>query len=349
MKSLFPLTISALEKLSGGYVSVRLLPDSDFQKWQPGQFLSLRRSIDGRQVIRSYSISSLPQEGLELLVKREANGIFSRWLHDYARIGDTLETLAPAGNFTLPAILTPIANLVLLAAGSGIAPIRPLALKALGAGQGGFANRVHLLYSAYSEGTAPFLAEFSDRALRKKDLLLTPYISHSAAGGSNRLNNLLLEDYLAANVIMPAGTNLFFICGPISYRRMARFTLRTMGFHPDQIREENFDLMNSAPLKRPVLEADATIKVTMPNGIETKFACKPHETILAAGLRNGIDLPYSCRGGVCSSCTAKLISGKTYMTINEILAPDDIARHLTLTCTALPASDEISLQYGFTV
>jgi ring-1,2-phenylacetyl-CoA epoxidase subunit PaaE len=346
VKTSFPLTISTLENRPGGYVFVRLQASPNFPVWKPGQFLSLRKTIGGKPVIRSYSIASLPGEGLSLLVRREANGVFSRWLADNALPGDTMETLAPSGSFVLPDLLTPIDNLVLLAAGSGIAPIRPLALQALAEGPNSFAYRVHLLYSAFSEDTAPFLDEFSSLTQHRNDLILKPFLSHTGSIKANRLNNLLLEEYLAANLITPEGTNLFFICGPISYRRMARFTLRTMGFSTDQIREENFDLINTQPPKRPVLEKDATIKAIFPNGTEARFVCAPHENILSAGLRNGVDMPYSCRGGVCSSCTAVLLSGKTHMTINEILGPDDLARHLTLTCTALPASDEITIKLG---
>ena len=325
---------------------VGLQVGSDFPSWRPGQFLSLRKLINGKTIIRSYSICSLPTEGLQLLVRREANGVFSRWLADYARPSDMLESLGPTGSFVLPDTLAPIDTLVLFAAGSGIAPIRPLALKAVDERGNAFASKVHLLYSEYSVETALFLEEFTTLAQAKPDFLFTPFLSQTGTVKANRLNNLLLEEYLAAHQITPGKTNLFFLCGPISYRRMVRFTLRTMGFSADEIREENFDLLDTPPQKRPLLQTDALIKVTLQTGIEAQFLCKPHETILAAGLRNGVDMPYSCRGGVCSSCTARLVSGKTLMTINEVLAPDDLARNLTLTCTALPATEEIELKFG---
>ncbi len=343
MKAVYTLILQTLENRPGGFVEAGLAAPPDFPSWRPGQFLSLRKTIDGKAAIRTYSISTLPGEGLRLLVRREANGLFSRWLADYARIGDTVEALAPSGNFTLPETLAPLDNLVLLAAGSGIAPIRPLALQAL---HEGYAARVHLLYSAFNESAAPFFKEFEALSEPSPTFKFSPFLSLMPNGQPNRLTNIRLEAYMAANVLRPGQSNLFFICGPISYRRMVRFTLRTLGFDAAQIREENFDPEVITRPSRPVLKQDALIKATLPTGAEVQFACKPHESILAAGLRQGIDLPYSCKGGVCSSCTARLISGKTHMTINEILSPDDIARHLTLTCTALPASEEIELDYS---
>lgn len=341
MKSVYTLTIDTLKKHVGGFVEADLTAPSDFPSWKPGQFLSMRKTIGGSEAIRSYSIVTLLSEGLRILVKREANGVFSRWLADYAKPGDSVETLAPSGNFVLPDPAGRLDHLVFFAAGSGIAPMRPLVLQAI---QEGRARQIHLLYSALSREEAPFVDEMEGQVLSGLDF--QAYLSRMPNGLPNRLTNQRLEVYLEEAGLRPDQNSLFYLCGPISYRRMVRFTLRTMDFGADQIREENFDPQLVRPPARPLLEHDATIVVELPDGTETTFACHPCEPILTAGLRHGVEMPYSCRGGVCASCVAQLKGGKTLITLNEILSPIDLANGITLTCTALPASELIRLRLG---
>lgn len=346
MKPAFPLWIRTMETLPGEFVQVVLDTPGNFPSWLPGQFLSVRRNIGKGVVIRSYSICSLPEEGLKILVKREVNGVFSRWLFDSAQPGDVLDSLAPAGRFTLPNSGQTWDSIVFFGAGSGISPIRPLVLQAL---ERSVAKRAFLLYSGRTIQESPFFNELAELGVRKSSFTFSPFLSISPSGLPNRLTNMLLEKYLEANDIRPEHSSLLYICGPLAYRRMVRFTMRALGFAEGMIREEKFDISTPNQPSRPLIQKEAVVQVQTDGKGVVQFLCKPHETLLAAGLRQGIDLPYSCKGGVCSSCSAVLLEGKVHMTLNEILSPDDLAGGLILTCTALPASERITLQAGATL
>ncbi|RYF70870.1 MAG: ferredoxin--NADP reductase [Cytophagaceae bacterium] len=315
--------------------------------YQAGQFLTILVERHGQTVRRSYSLSSAPGEPLRLTIKRVQNGEISRHLLDSLRVGDLLTSLPAAGRFAVDA--NQPGDLILLGAGSGINPLFSI-LKDVLRHQPG--RRVTLLYSNTSEADIIFRNELADwQATYPARFRLIHLLSHpidQQAGKQGRLNNLLLETLLPDLIGLSDRTSLqFYICGPADYMRMVQFTLIVNGIQPDLIRKENF-VVQSAVVDSALatLPADATIDRTISLNFRGKtldLHVPARKSVLQAALAAGISLPYSCRGGRCSTCMARCTSGQLFMTINDVLTDRDLREGWVLTCTGYPMSDTVKL------
>ncbi|WP_080053795.1 2Fe-2S iron-sulfur cluster-binding protein [Spirosoma aerolatum] len=316
--------------------------------YQPGQFLTLLlthrdRGTNTHEVRRSYSLSSIPGEPLQLTIKRVENGEISRYLHDTLRVGDALTSLHPAGRFTLDA--NQRGDLVLIGAGSGITPLFALLKQALYNEPG---RRVTLLYSnsterriIFNEALAGLQQTFPER-FRIFHLLSNP--TDNWEGLRGRLNNVMLERLLPT---LLGGSNpdtlRFYICGPGDYMRMVQFTLIFSGFQLSQIRRENFLVEPVVIAPPPIVAEDRTVLLRF-HGREIEIQVPAYKSILQAALDEGVMLPYSCRGGRCSTCAAHCLSGRVHMTINDVLTDHDLADGWVLTCTGYPESDGVVIE-----
>lgn len=309
-------------------------------KYKAGQFFTLIIKINGKEVRRSYSISSTP--GVDSIVcftvKRIENGEVSRHLYDYLEIGDLIYSLPPTGRFTIEKPQEEVA--VFIAAGSGITPVYSLIRRLLLCFD---KIQVVLIYQNHNESESIFRDELRILHQNHRDRfkyveLFSQPNAHKQI--SQRLNNYLLEKILLEAV---GSQNVsFYLCGPESFMRLCRFTLKVMGYGNETIRSENF--FASAP--PPPVVTDRT-----PHWVTIQLAGETHhievvfpQTILDAALKNQIDLPYSCKGGRCSTCTALCTRGKVKMSINDVLTHADLERGLILTCVSYPETD-VELTY----
>lgn len=303
--------------------------------YKAGQFLTLLVTLHSKEIRRSYSISSTPgvDEDFFFTIKRIENGELSRYLFDELQVGDIVVSLPPTGRFTIEKPESDVA--VFIAAGSGITPV--------------FSLIKHLLYhftetdvllinQSHSEKDSIFrnelqmLEEKFKQRFSLKEIFSSPY-DHNKP--SQRLNNNLLENILLQYI--NTSSVKFYLCGPESFMRMARFTLKVMKYSQDQIRQENF--FATAP--PPPFIADKT-----PHKVTIFYQDKKYhievvypQNILDVALKHNIRLPYSCRGGRCSTCTARCTSGSVKMTINDVLTPKDLQDGLILTCVSFPETD----------
>lgn len=314
--------------------------------YRAGQFLTLiLQNRSGHELRRSYSLSSTPRESLlRLTIKRVHNGEMSRYLLDTLRVGDVLTSLHPAGRFTLDENQT--SDLVFFGAGSGITPLFSLLKHVLLTNSD---QRVTLLYSNSDEPSIIFRDELDDLQrqfpARFQLLYLLSNPSGNWSGLRGRLNNVMLERLLP-ELIGTSNPNRirFYICGPTDYMRMVQFTLVFSGFRPDQIRRENFVIEpapQSAPL--PMLAQDRTVLLKFRDR-EIDIQVPAYKSILQAALDEGVNLPYSCRGGRCSTCATRCTAGRVYMTINDVLTERDLADGWVLTCTGYPESDGVVIE-----
>lgn len=318
--------------------------------FRPGQFLTLLIPFNGYEARRSYSLSSLPAEGLRITIKRVPNGAISRYLLDSLRVGDLLTSLLPAGRFTLDsAPQKPPRDILLFGAGSGITPLFALLRQVLLEEP---QSHVTLLYSNTRPSGVLFRQELAELNRRHPDrftllhLLSQGEDSDADLGGTvrvGRLNNTLLESLLPALLRYEPSQAQVFICGPTDYMRMVQFTLLVLGLRAEQIRRENFIVEPVRQAPAPVVAQDRTmllyrrgqaIKVTVPASV----------SILQAALDAGVSLPYSCRGGRCSTCAARCTSGRVLMTINDVLTDRDLAEGWVLTCTGYPETDGVVIE-----
>lgn len=317
----------------------------------PGQFLTLLVQIDGQEVRRSYSITSAPivagewhEQSLAITIKRVENGWVSRYLMDHLRVGDPVDSLPPAGRFTLPAATGP-RDIVLIGAGSGVTPLFAMLNYTLSHEP---RAQVTLLDVNTSERTIIYRAALEalqqqyPARFRLIHLLSQP--TDDWTGRRGRLNNLLLERLLPDLTRGPAAAALWFLCGPPDFMRMVQFTLTYLGIPPRQVRRELFvtETVN-VPSSGRFSVPDRVIQLRFQE--ETHSLLVPSgSTVLQAALAAGIALPYSCRGGRCATCAGVCRRGRVRMSINDVLTERDLAEGWVLTCTAYPETDGIFIE-----
>ena len=322
--------------------------------FRPGQYLTLRADIDGAPVSRSYSISVPPSEGrLEVGIKRVANGVFSNFANDHLRPGMELEVMPPQGAFAMPAPSSGV-NYLFIAAGSGITPIMSMLASML---EQDSANSATLLYGNQRTSSIMFrqrLAFLKNRYLERFQWLnILSRESQDAPVLNGRIDNRKGAE-LNRHLIDLAGYDNFFLCGPESMISEVSRGLRGMGIAADRINYELFGSSASDAAERVARHharseafGGKVCEVTLVHdGRESRVQIAADgENLLDAGLNLGMDLPFACKGGVCSTCKALLLAGEVEMDIQRGLTEEEIARGMILTCQAHPISDRVHVDF----
>jgi len=306
--------------------------------YKAGQFITLIFQLNGREVRRSYSIGSSPLADRQLFftVKRKINGEISRHLQDYYNEGDILTALLPSGMFTIERSET--STYFFIAAGSGITPVFSLLKELLYRNSD---THIILINQCRDEQNIIYkkaLNELQIKFATRFELII--FFSRPPAGSFPvHLNNLLLENIIQQKLrIVKYESIRFYLCGPLAFMRMAEFTTRLMGFLSEQIKKEQFviDPPPSAPLISDISSKMLTVHYQKKIfKLETKYPV----TVLDAGLKKGIPLPYSCKAGICGTCVAKCVNGKIIMSRDEVLTEKDIENGLILTCVGYAVTD----------
>lgn len=310
--------------------------------YKAGQFITLVFTHHGREIRRSYSISSSPDEALlAITVKRIENGEISRFLLSKAKVGDLWDVLPPAGKFVIVDYSSQ-KDIIYFAAGSGIAPVYAH-LKYILFRKG--ESHITLVYSNHNIHSTLFYDELNQMAAAYPDRFTLIFLFSESGNDikAQRLNNDRVIQWVNDNLQFVPNDAEFFLCGPFAYMRMIKLTLMAMHFKPSQIRKENF-----------VIETKPGTNFTNypAKEIRLKFAGKTYDlpvgenqTILDAALQHGIRLPYSCKAGICSSCTAICSSGNVAMSVNDVLTDEDLQAKWILTCTGHPVSDDVVVEF----
>jgi ring-1,2-phenylacetyl-CoA epoxidase subunit PaaE len=303
--------------------------------YKAGQFITLLVTLHNKEIRRSYSISSTPgvDNDFFFTIKRIENGELSRYLFDELKVGEIIISLPPSGRFTIEKPESEVA--VFIAAGSGITPVFSLIKHLLYHFRD---TQVLLIYQSHSEKESIFrnellLLQQAFPATFSLEEIFSQTANYKKR--SQRLNNNLLERLLLDK--LHQSSVKFYLCGPEAFMRMAQFTLKVMKYGHDMIKRENF--FATAP--PPPFMADKTPHIVTINYQHKKHQIEvayPHN-ILEVALRHRIQLPYSCRGGRCSTCTARCTTGSVKMTINDVLTPGDLEDGLILTCVSYPETD----------
>lgn len=307
--------------------------------YKPGQFLTFIFTDTGHEVRRSYSLGSTPgvDTNIFITVKRKTNGSISRRLFEHYKTGDILTAIEPSGKFVIEEPLTK--RYVFIAAGSGITPV--------------FSIIKYLLYYK-PEATVMLINQCRDEAniiynhqLQKlkgkftERFTITQLFSQPSSHEyfSQRLNNTLFETLIKRQLTNHDIAHMqCYICGPVVFMLMAQFTLKLMHFRDEQIHKEQFVI--TPPPKAPLITGTTIKQVTIhyKKQVHTIQVVYPN-SILDAALKQGIELPYSCKAGICSTCLATCKKGKVIMSINEVLTEKDITEGKVLTCTGFAETD----------
>ncbi|MBS1532483.1 MAG: ferredoxin--NADP reductase [Bacteroidetes bacterium] len=305
--------------------------------YKAGQFVTLVFTHKTEEIRRSYSLSSSPDEDLlAVTVKRQANGEISRYMLTKLSAGDILTAVEPAGRFVVHNF-HPEKDIFFFAAGSGITPVFSQ-LKYLLQRDG--KSKLTLIYSSNNTAVL-FKKELDSLAAEHPDRLNIIYL---ISNQGKRLNNTTTEQLVKQNLQFSLDKSEFFVCGPFPYMRMVRLTLIYIGVDPGKIRRENFVIETVSVAHTSVYYPPGRVKIYF-NGEVYDITTGENQSILQAALQNNIQLPYSCRVGSCSTCTAICKSGKVGMSINEVLTDDDLKQGWILTCTGHPVSEDVVIEY----
>jgi len=350
------LTVAAIERQTDDAVVVALnVPEAlrEVFAFQPGQYLTLAAELDGAPVRRSYSICSSPGEAtLKVGIKRVADGRFSRFVNDELSPGATLKVMPPEGRFTAHR-LGGRHDYLLIAAGSGITPMLSIAATVLAHEP---ESTVSLVYGNRSTATIMFEEELQDL----KDLHLGRFIliqvlsreSQDVALFNGRLDGARIVAMAERGLISPSTADGVFLCGPGAMIDDIAAALAVHGVAADKIRVERFTLDGELPAgKPPSPEArqaarDGTEIEVLLDGVRRSFAMREQSSsVLDAAHAAGLELPYSCAAGMCSTCRCRVVEGSGEMAVNYSLEPWELAAGFTLACQTRPTSRRLVLDF----
>src|SRR5258705_9633660 len=323
------LAVNDLRRESANAVSLSFaIPNelADDYRFAPGQYLILRTMMDGEEVRRSYSICSGPDDGeLRIAVKKVDGGAFSSWAADELKVGDELDVMTPTGRFGIIHAPDEARVHVGFAAGSGITPILSIVKGVLAREPD---SRFFLFYGNRSTGGILFreaLEELKDRFIERLSLF------HVISGEEQditilhgRLDGEKVRALLRS-LVPAASVDHVFICGPAGMSEDIEATCREIGIAEERIHVERFvSEFGGKPRPKKIIEASAPPKAMASLIIDGKRREVPvaaEESILDAALRAGMDLPFACKGGMCSTCRANLVEGDAQMEVNYSLEP----------------------------
>ncbi|MDT4945995.1 MAG: ring,2-phenylacetyl-CoA epoxidase subunit PaaE [Pseudonocardiales bacterium] len=344
-----PLRVAAVDRLCDDAVAVTFdVPAAlrDAFTFRPGQSLTVRRWVDGREQRRSYSICAPAGAAPRIGVREVAGGQVSGWLVGGVRAGDEVEVLPPAGSFT-PA-LDQGGRHVLIAAGSGITPLLSIAASALANPD----SHVTLIYGNRRTDSVMFadeLADLKDRCPARFELVhVLSREAREADVLSGRLDAERLRRLIDA-LVPVAAVDQWWLCGPYGMVECARTVLLERGVDAGRIHRELFYVEDTAPPPAQHIEAaptGETAEVTVIlDGRSTPMTLPRDVPILDAAQLVRSDLPFACKGGVCGTCRARVLSGEVRMRRNFALEPDEVDAGFVLTCQSLPVTDAVVVDY----
>ncbi len=326
--------------------------------FRPGQFLTLRAVLDGKEARRSYSICSphqrYAQDGeIDVGIKPVEGGSFSRWAVQALAAGDTVEAMPPEGRFT-PRVAG-ARHRVGFAAGSGITPLLAIIATTLAEDAG---SRFTLVYGNQRVNTIMFneaLQDLKDRYPARLTLIhLLSRQPQETALLNGRIDAAKVDELL--RTLLPADSiDEAFLCGPEGMIDAAQAALLAAGVAPQRVHAERFypDGALAAPAPAtpapsvPVAAGDSArtrLEIVL-DGKTHSLAMGPRDRVLDVALDAGLDLPYSCKGGVCCTCRARVLQGRAEMERNYTLEPWEIEKGFVLTCQARPLTETLVVSY----
>ncbi|HEU4469497.1 MAG TPA: 1,2-phenylacetyl-CoA epoxidase subunit PaaE [Flavisolibacter sp.] len=350
-----PLRVKKVVKETDDCVSITFdIPtslESTF-RFKQGQSLTVRRQINGEEVRRTYSICSSPLDSqLRVAVKKVEGGSFSTWANESLKAGDVIDVMPPVGKFNTPLDPAQKKNYIAFAAGSGITPVLSIIKTTLLTEP---LSHFTLVYGNRNRNAIIFKEELE--ALKDKFLdrfRLYHILSREKTDAPLNYGRIDVEklDLLFSRLIDLKKANEFFLCGPEEMIFCIKGYLTARGVDSDRI---HFELFTIPGQKTSVVNTGQQQEDSGPksrvsvklDGISFDFELGYEgQSVLDAALAQGADLPYACKGGVCTTCKAKLTEGKVNMDVNWGLEPDEVEAGYILTCQAHPVTEKISVDF----
>jgi ring-1,2-phenylacetyl-CoA epoxidase subunit PaaE len=319
--------------------------------FRAGQHLTLRAMLGGEEVRRNYSLCTAPAEGDWMVtVKRIGGGVFSNWVSDELKAGDTIDVMPPHGSFTTEFAASNNRHLVGIAGGSGITPVMSLIRTLLREEPG---SRFTLLYGNRDSSSIIFLealAGLKDKYLDRLEIYhFLDAEEQDIELYNGMLTRALLDEALPALVPDAASVDGWFICGPGPMMDAAEGALLDGNVPRERIHIERFTADRPAgALVREMAELQTkaegvTVAVTLDG--RTRRVPFTKGNILDSARAAGLPAPFACKAGVCATCRAKVTSGKVEMAVHYGLTDDEVADGYVLTCQSVPLGDGVAVDY----
>jgi len=347
------LKVRDLRRETADTVSISFeLPENEREafRYKQGQHLTLKVEIDGEEVRRSYSICTGVQENdLRVAVKKVDGGLFSTWANEQLKVGDSLQVMPPQGHFFTELNRDHEKLYVAFAAGSGITPVMSILRSTLAQEP---KSRFILFYGNRSFDTIIFREQLEElKNLHPDRLSIHHVLSRESLGNDlfkGRIDGVKCRRF-AKFFFNPAEVDEFFLCGPEEMVFAVKDALSEIGTDPKSV---HFELFTTAGAHKKAITTssdkasfEASITVIQ-DGAQFDFSLPSDgSTLLDAAMRAGADLPYSCKGGVCSTCKARILEGKVEMSVNYGLEPDEVEAGYVLTCQAHPITKRVVVSF----
>lgn len=320
-------------------IPVNLKPNFNFI---PGQYITLKANIKGEEVRRAYSISSSPKEqNIKVSVKKIANGSFSVYANTQLKVGDQIEALFPEGKFQLKTNPSNSKNYMAFAAGSGITPIMAMIKTVLIEEPN---SNFVLIYGNKNSSETMFFKELLElQTVNPKRLFLEFVYSQENSKGahSGRINKNTVN-FAIKDKFSDLNFDSFYLCGPESMIETVQEVLADNNVNKNSIHYELFTTKAVSPESN--IGGNTTIKIILDDE-EISVIGDKKLTLLDNALNQDIDVPYSCKGGVCASCICKVLEGETNMVINTVLTDSEVEEGLVLSCQTYAVSDTLKIDF----
>lgn len=350
------LTVKSINQETGEAVSISFeVPEAlkaDYA-FIPGQYLTLREFINGEDTRRSYSICSAPQsEDLLVAIKKVEGGRFSAFALDHVQPGQEIDVMTPMGRFLLPEKKSGETRVyVAFAAGSGITPILSMIKSVL---ENEAQSQFFLFYGNKTSQSVIFKEELEDLKDRFLDRLSVSHIlsreEQELSLFNGRLTSEKIEELLKETVGAQSIDHVF-LCGPGSMIEDAKATCVNLGIPMEHIHNELFTPADGSDPHAAHNPKDskgvdhASVVSMIVDGARHEVVLEPGETIIDGALRAGIEAPFSCKGGMCCTCRAKVVSGEVDMAVNYSLEPWELEAGFVLTCQSRPKTSTVTVDY----
>lgn len=349
------LRLAALERLTDDAYELAFEVPPELRRafaFRPGQHVTVRRiAAGGADVRRSYSLCSTPDElalggELRIGVKVLPGGAFSSYVDGELAVGDLVEVLPPLGHFTTAFAPDRRRHYAAVVAGSGITPV--LSLLATGLATEPDSRFTVVFGNRYARSVmfAERLADLKDRHPSRVHLV---HVLSREPGDAELLSGRLDPDRLRrllAALVPPSTVDEWFLCGPYGMVTGAQALLAELGVPADAVHAELFHVADPPKAADPPPGAGGDAEVTLHlDGRSTTFTMPRTDRILDRAREVRGEVPYSCTGGVCSTCRARVVDGEVRMARNYALEPDELAAGYVLTCQSSPVTDRVVIDY----
>ncbi len=345
MNTFYPLKIKEINRETSQAVSLAFEVPSDLKetfRFEAGQYITIKINLEGEELRRAYSICSAPKSGeLKVTVKEVEGGKFSVLANNKLQAGDVLEVHPPEGKFVFRS--GPGANnYAAFAAGSGITPVLSIIKTVLSEENH---SKFILVYGNKSTDDTIFFKELLELQAQYPDRLFIEFVYSRTREENAHFGRIEKStvNFVIKNKFKNLRFKTFYLCGPEQMIYSVKTLLLEQGAHEKEILFELFSTEDTGEVDT-TLEGETQLTVLVDDE-ETTFSMDKKGTVLEAALDNNLDVPYSCQGGICSSCIARIKEGKAEMRKNQILTDSEIEEGLILTCQAQPLTSTLKVDY----